>query len=301
MTGERVAITGSRGFLGRALSTLLTQHGHTVVPLPSRREDGSRADLRKDDLDHALDGVTTIVHLAARAGGARYQRQGAVNQLVENADMTRRLLEAAHRKSVGRVVLASSASVYSVADHDLTEDEQLVRPDAPTTTGYAWSKLTCEAIASLATRSGETELTIARLANVYGPGGGADPDRHTIIHVIIDQAVRASRGASIEIQANPWATRNYVYLSDAVAALARMADLKTAPDTYNVGGSAAVSLGDIAATISEICEVNIVLAGSPRRDRQVLACDRLLGTGWSTKVDPRDGLRQTIDYFAALV
>lgn len=74
---ERVAVTGARGNLGRAVVADLVAHGHPVVALD--RVPPARADAAADDgvqpvvwdgadvaaLSRALTGCTALVHLAA--------------------------------------------------------------------------------------------------------------------------------------------------------------------------------------------------------------------------------------------
>jgi len=79
----RVAVSGSTGFLGRALTTRLTAAGHKVVPLTRRREratgdsiswDPSRGELQPT----ALEGIDAVVHLSGENVAQRWTDQATI-------------------------------------------------------------------------------------------------------------------------------------------------------------------------------------------------------------------------------
>ena len=114
----RVLITGANGFLGRHVVAEFLRRGHAVRALvrPAARLDDLgwpepvevvRADLRVSrELAAAFAGVDVLVHLAAAVTG------GEDAQLAATVVGTERLLDAMARSQTGRLVLASSFSVY---------------------------------------------------------------------------------------------------------------------------------------------------------------------------------------------
>jgi nucleoside-diphosphate-sugar epimerase len=137
-----VAVTGVSGLVGRRLVGLLEADddvgriiGIDVVDpggaggagRAGGKLDFHRADVVADDLKPLLEGVTTLVHLAA-AEGPGVDDDVAARVTV---DGTRRVLDAAGGAGVGHVVLASSAMVYGAWPDNpvpLTEDAAL-RPN----------------------------------------------------------------------------------------------------------------------------------------------------------------------------
>jgi nucleoside-diphosphate-sugar epimerase len=117
---QRVLITGSAGRLGRATVRELTARSHAVtgfdrVPTPGLPADravvGTLDDL--DTLVRLAKGQDCLVHLAATPDDAEYPRQtdfdNFESELVPNNIVgTYRVMEAARRAGVPRIVLASS-------------------------------------------------------------------------------------------------------------------------------------------------------------------------------------------------
>jgi dTDP-L-rhamnose 4-epimerase len=128
MTGERVLITGGAGFIGSHVADALLERGYAVRALDvldqqvhpgSRRPDYLSSevelvigDIRDPDaVARALIDVDGVIHLAARVGVG--QSMYEVGEYVSaNSAGTATLLQALLHRPVGRIVVASSMSVY---------------------------------------------------------------------------------------------------------------------------------------------------------------------------------------------
>lgn len=124
-----VLITGGAGFIGSHLADELLAHGHAVRALDSldpqvhgpKRERpaylDARVDLRVGDVRDrravlsALEGVDAVYHFAARVGVGQSMYEIAAYTGVNNLG-TAVLLECLFDRPVGRLVVASSMSVY---------------------------------------------------------------------------------------------------------------------------------------------------------------------------------------------
>ncbi|MGA5358963.1 NAD-dependent epimerase/dehydratase family protein [Streptomyces purpurascens] len=127
MTGVRVLLTGSTGFVGRAvLSRLLRARGADgrgvevravarAVPAATGEWAGVewvRADLSDPaSLHGAASGTDVLVHLACRVSGAAEECERT------NVGGTRAIVDEARRAGVGRVVHLSTAAVYGPGPH----------------------------------------------------------------------------------------------------------------------------------------------------------------------------------------
>lgn len=165
MTGADAApvlVTGATGFLGQALCPLLTAHGVPVRPA-GRSETG---DIGPDtDWRRLLDGVDTVIHLAARA---HVMRDRAADPLAAfqrvNTAATAALARAATDAGVKRFIFVSTVKVLGeTSDHALTAGDPAVPQDP-----YAVSKWQAEQ--ALEKHAGAFDLVILRPPLVYGPG-----------------------------------------------------------------------------------------------------------------------------------
>jgi nucleoside-diphosphate-sugar epimerase len=169
-----ILVTGASGFIGRPLCAALIGAGHRVVAA-LRREDASLAaalpgverrnagDVGPDtDWSAALDGIDTVVHLAAIAH--RAADAAAIRRV--NVEGTARLARAAAGR-VRRFVFLSSVKVHGEESGARTFGET----DAPhPEDAYGRAKLEAErSLQEIAAGSG-MELAVLRPPLVYGPG-----------------------------------------------------------------------------------------------------------------------------------
>jgi nucleoside-diphosphate-sugar epimerase len=174
MTGT--LITGATGFIGCRLAELRQSTGLDVRAAGLIRNDIERKraeSLRKAgvdllteplesdaELDAALDGVDTVIHLAAAQHEANVPEEYFHRV---NVDATRQLLERCELKGVSKFFYASSIGVYGTANGKEIDERTKPHPD----NHYGRSKLAAEEM--LAEHGGNTSIYIGRIGETYGP------------------------------------------------------------------------------------------------------------------------------------
>ncbi len=147
-----VAITGADGFIGRNLTRLFETEGWTVQPIVRR-------DFETGLVERRLFGADVVVHAA---GATRAPTRARL--IASNVTLTARVIDAARRGRVGRVVLISSQAAAGPAasvDCPVAEDAEPAPVEA-----YGRSKLDAEQVVRDAT---DVPWVIVRPAAVYGP------------------------------------------------------------------------------------------------------------------------------------
>ncbi|WP_336320219.1 NAD-dependent epimerase/dehydratase family protein [Streptomyces lavendofoliae] len=218
-----VVVTGAAGFIGSHLVSALRHSGRNVTgvdrrdmsvhtasgPEPGEGDFKARTgDLAAMDLGSCLKGVDLVFHLAALPG-VRPSWTEFPEYLHCNVLATQRLLDACVQAGVGRVVMASSSSVYGGADGAMHE-EMLPCPSSP----YGVTKLAAERLALAFAARRDTALSVAalRFFTVYGPGQRPD--------MFISRMIRAVLlGRPVEVYGDGTQIRDFVYVEDVVRAL----------------------------------------------------------------------------------
>jgi nucleoside-diphosphate-sugar epimerase len=175
---RRVLVTGAGGFVGRAVLAALAARGvaaraaHRRLPPAAARDAGDAVEVGEigpdTDWGAALEGVDTVIHLAARVHQMRDTAPDPAAEYARvNAGGTRRLAEAAAAAGVRRMLLASTVKVLGegAGERPLRGDQ----PPAPADP-YGASKAMAEAALFQAARPGGMEAAVLRPPLVYGPG-----------------------------------------------------------------------------------------------------------------------------------
>ena len=231
----RIAITGSEGFIGVRLVSMLTAAGHRVLgidnlslgqPVPP---EGDRYAFTHVDICSAgsLHDVLEvfrpdqIVHLAAIHHVPTCERD-APRALHVNVVGTQVVLEAALRTGCGRIVFASSGAVYEWCEGPLQANRTPTNPRDV----YSISKLTNEHQLAVWQHKTNGIAVIARLFNTIGPH---DRNGH-LIPDILEQLRGDQRPCVVEL-GNTTTLRDYIYVDDTANALARMVGAEFEPGT----------------------------------------------------------------------
>jgi NAD dependent epimerase/dehydratase family enzyme len=109
-----VAITGSSGLIGSALTALLTSGGHRVIRLVRRAPagDGERRWDPEDPDPGLLRGINALVHLAGASIAGRFSADHQRSIRASRITPTRRLAELAAATSGGPAVMVAASDIY---------------------------------------------------------------------------------------------------------------------------------------------------------------------------------------------
>lgn len=163
-----IYLTGGAGFVGRYVVEKLVADGHQVVAA-----DRSGFDLEKADTltAAALEGVDTVIHLAARVHVARAVADENRRLWQSNVVATDALARVAAEAGVRRFIFMSSIKVHG----ERTGERPFAPSDAPAPQDpYARSKLAAEDALRKRGEATGLEVAIVRPPLVYAPGVGAN-------------------------------------------------------------------------------------------------------------------------------
>ena len=319
----RVLVTGAAGFIGSHLSERLLADGDEVTGLDAFDETLYPAALKGRNaatllskprfrlvrgtiedaaLLHGLvPGHELVVHLAALAGVrpslAQPHRYARVN-----VEGTINLFEACRAAGVGRIVFASSSSVYGVygasrardgTQRAFREDDPCLAPASP----YAASKRAGELFASTYRDLYGLGITSLRFFTVYGPRQRRD--------MAIDLFTRAlAAGRPVTIFGDGTSARDYTYIDDIVDGVVAAVRAVRAGElrTYNLGGSQTTTLAHLVDIIAAALGVEPRIERSPDRPGDVPltwadVSRAQAELGYAPKVAIEDGVRRFVEWF----
>ncbi len=245
----RFLVTGGAGFIGSALANQLVEDGHDVLVLDDlsngERERLSPAVLftRGDVNDiprlwSQLHDVDCVYHLAARVSVAESLLY-PVEYNRSNVSGTVSFMSAMRDSGVKRVVLASSGAVYGAQEQQPVSETAAIYPDSP----YAVSKYAAERYMQTIGRLWGIETVALRIFNAYGPGQPLPASHAPVVPRFLQQICS---GGSVVLFGDGGQSRDFVYISDVVAALKRVASADGIDgQVINIGSGREVSLNQL--------------------------------------------------------
>lgn len=181
-----------------------------------------------------------LYHLAARPGVQDSWSAGFADTTRQNILGTQVVLEAALASKVGRVVCASSSSIYG-ATASLGGDRAM-RPISP----YGVSKAAME---HLATVYGDRGLAVAcpRYFTVYGPRQRPDMAMHRLFEATTPGGATFVRRGTGDQQ------REFTYAGDVVSATVAAGDSADAEgQAFDLGGGSSTSVNAVSRLVEEL-------------------------------------------------
>ncbi len=308
---KHALVTGGAGFIGSHLVEELVAGGCRVTVLDNLSTGHRRniehlgdrivfveGDIRDAQLlDQVTSGCDVVFHQAAVVSVTK-SVQDPCHACEVNDLGTVRVLDAARRSGVRRVVLASSSAVYGDDPHLPKTEQMAPKPLSP----YAVQKLTGEYNAAVFSGLYQLETVCLRYFNVFGPRQDPSSPYSGVISIFM---TCAADGRAPTIYGDGNQTRDFVYVTDVVQAnLLAATRAAAAGRVFNVGTGSSIRIADLWRLIGEISGVALDPVCAPPRAGDIRDSVSDIGAigsalGFSPQVQLRQGLIDTLAWYAA--
>jgi nucleoside-diphosphate-sugar epimerase len=268
----KALVTGCAGFIGSTLTDTLLAENAEVIGIDcftdyyprAVKERNLRASLehprfrfvesRIQDADLAalLADRTHVFHLAAQAGVRKSWGRDFAVYTVNNIEATQALLEAAVEARIERLVYASSSSVYGDLTAIPMREDALPQPVSP----YGVSKLSAEQLCYLYFANHGVPAVSLRYFTVYGPRQRPDMGFHKFLLSVM-------KGEPIGVFGDGEQTRDFTFVTDAVAATVAAARRGVPGRVYNIGGGSRVTVNEVVRMIGRVTDTAPVIKTGP--------------------------------------
>ena len=247
---------------------------------------------------HITQDIDIIFHLAALIA-IPYSYVAPDSYVDTNIKGTLNICQAAKENGVQRLIHTSTSEVYGTAQYVPIDEKHPMQPQSP----YSATKIAADAMAISFYNTFDLPVTIARPFNTYGPRQSA----RAVIPTIITQIANGKKSIKLG-DVSP--TRDFNYVEDTCRGFIALAECEDAiGQTVNIGSNYEISIGDTLNLIKDIMKSDVEFIIDEQRIRPGksevfrLCCDNTLIenlTGFKPKVDIREGLEKTIEWFTEL-
>lgn len=310
--GAKILVTGGCGLIGSTtidqllredvqkiviFDNLVRGSMHNVAEiLKDKRVELIKGDIRDVEATRRVsEGMDAVIHMAAIRITACADNPREAMEVMCNGSFN--VVEAAHLAGVKRIVCASTASIYGLADNFPTTEK-----DHPynNRTWYGASKIMLEGLLRSFNDMYGTQYCAFRYFNVYGPR----MDIHgKYTEVLIRWMERIEAGQPPLILGDGKTSMDFIYIDDIAAA--NVAGLKSdvSDEVFNVASGVETNLNELAEALMNVMgkklqpeygperKVNAV----PRRLASIEKTKRMLG--WEPKVDLEEGLERLVSWW----
>ena len=315
IAGQRFLVTGGAGTIGSTIVDQLVAAGAEEVVvldnlvrgrtenLTGALDSGSvrlvEGDIRdRDTVRSLVQGMDVVFHQAAiRINQCAVEPRLALEVLV---DGTYEVVEAAADLGVRKVVAASSASVYGLAEEFPTRENH--HPYANDTL-YGAAKTFNEGLLRSFKSMRGLDYVVLRYFNVYGPRMDAFG---VYTEVLIRWMERIAAGQAPLILGDGAQTMDFVFTEDIARANVLAAASDATDQVFNIGSSTEISLLQLAELLQQVMGSDLPLEFGParavngvtRRLADISQASEVLG--WKPEVSLEDGLRRLVTWWRSV-
>jgi len=295
-------IAGKSGLVGSALETEGKSRGFEVLGKTSKQLDLTNREAVFQEM-HDLR-PDCLVIAAAKVGGIKFNSLFPVDFLSVNLQIQTNLMDAAHSAKVSKLLFLGSSCIYpKFAPQPISESALLTGALEPSNEAYAIAKIAgLKLIQSYRKQFGHKWIS-AMPTNLYGPHDNFDLETShvipSLIHRLHDAKIKNSKSLTIWGDGTPM--REFLHVSDLAHACMMLIEEYDSEVPINVGSGYEVSIGELARLVAQVVGFNgkldfdtDKLNGTPRK---FLNSDMIFDMGWSPKVDLKEGLKSTYDWF----
>lgn len=308
---KRVMVTGGAGFLGSHLCERLLNEGHEVLCVDnfySGTKDNvahlignPHFELMRHDVTFPLYvEVDEIFNLACPASPVHYQSDpvqttktsvhGAINML------------GLAKRTHARILQASTSEVYGDPEvHPQKEDYWGHVNPIGIRSCYDEGKRCAETLFFDYHRQHQVTIKVVRIFNTYGPRMHPNDGR-----VVSNFIVQALSGQDITLYGDGSQTRSFCFVDDLIEGFMRMmASPSNVTGPINMGNPVEFTIRELAETVLEMVggSSKLIMLPLPQDDPKQRKPDisvALQTLDWTPKVQLRQGLEKTIQYFRQL-
>jgi UDP-glucose 4-epimerase len=315
INNAKILVTGGCGLVGSTtIDLLLKEHDPAQIVILDDLSRGTLANVeealrdprvtlqRGDIRDPATvlavtEGMDAVIHMATlRITACAADPRAALGVM---CDGSFNVVEAAQACGLKKLVTASSASVYGLADHFPTREDHHPYNNR---TWYGASKVMLEGLLRSFNDMYGLSYVALRYFNVYGPR----MDIHgKYTEVLIRWMERIAAGQPPLILGDGTQTMDFVYIEDVARSniLALQSDIQD--DVFNVASGTETSLNELAAALLRVMGSDLQPEYGPerkvnpvsRRLADTTKAERLLG--FRSRVDLEEGLRRLVAWWQA--
>lgn len=254
-----------------------------------------------------------VIIAAAKVGGIQANNTYPADFIYENLMIQSNLIHSSYSAGVEKLLFLGSSCIYPrLAAQPMTEDALLTGALEPTNEPYAIAKIAGIKLCESYNRQHEVDYRSVMPTNLYGPGDNFDIDNSHVVPALIRRFHEAKNEGAKEIYI--WGSgqpmREFLHVDDMASAAIYVLNLP--PEVYrsntspmlshiNVGSGNEVSIADLAILISDIVgysgKIKFDSSKPDGAPRKLMDVSRLSAMGWRSKIELREGLLDSYNWF----
>lgn len=300
---SKIYVAGHRGLVGSAIMRKLNSEGYTNIITKSHNE----LDLtNQEEVKRFFETEKPeyVFLAAAKVGGINANNLYPADFIYVNLMIENNVIKASFDNKVKKLLFLGSSCIYpKMAPQPIKEDYLLTGELEKTNEAYALAKIAGLKMCEFFNKQYGTNYISVMPTNLYGPNDNFDLNSSHVLPALIRKFHEAKESNSeyVEIWGTGTPKREFLHVDDLADAVVFLMNNYNENKTINIGTGEDLTIRELAETIKEIVEFKGELKfnsekpdGTPRK---LLDVSRLHSAGWKHKIELKEGIKSTYEWF----
>ena len=300
---DKIYIAGHKGLVGSAVTARLRAEGYSNILLRTRQE-LDLLDQRSVREFFETEKPDYVVDSAARVGGIKANMTYPTEFLYKNLQIQNNLIWSAKETGVKKFLFLGSSCIYPRDCQQPMKEEYFMqgKPE-PTNEAYAYAKIAGMKMCEYIYDEYGMNFISCMPTNIYGENDNFDPETSHVIPSLINRMhdAKVNNVDDVVIWGSGVSRREFLHVDDLADAIVWLLFNYNNKQFLNIGTGTDVSIKELAELIKEVVGYKGELVfDSTKPDgmpKKLLDVTKLNATGWKSKIQLRDGLARTYDWY----
>lgn len=302
---SRVFVAGHNGLVGSAIVRALKRANYSQLLL-RRRSEVDLTDARAVDSFFREEKPEYVFLAAAKVGGILANSSFPADFIRDNLAIQLNVIDAAFRHGTTKLLFLGSSCIYpKFAPQPIHESALLTGPLEPTNEWYAIAKISGIKLVQAYRRQHGFQGICLMPTNLYGPGDNFDIKSSHVLPALMRKFHEAHVSGSPEVVV--WGSgtprREFLHVDDLADASLHLMLNYDQEDIINVGTGTDLTIAELANLIGQVVGYKgKIVFDSTKPDgtpRKLLDVSRINAAGWTARIDLKNGIRQTYEWYLA--
>lgn len=300
---SKIYVAGHRGLVGSAIVRELKKKGYTNI-IGKTHSELDLMDTSTVEEFFKTEKPEYVFLAAAKVGGILANSTYPADFIYENLQIQNNVIGMAKKYEVKKLMFLGSSCIYpKMCPQPIKEEYLLSGYLEETNEAYALAKISGLKMCQFLNKQYGTKFISVMPTNLYGPYDNFHPENSHVMPALIRRfhEAKVNEAKEVVVWGSGAPLREFLYSEDMADACIYLMETYEGNDFFNIGTGKEITIKDLAELIKDIVgyEGKIVWDSSKPdgTPRKLLDVSRLKKTGWTYKIELKDGIEKAYKWY----
>lgn len=300
---SKIYIAGHTGLVGSSIRRKLEKEGYTNLLFKTSSELDLKDQIATEKF-FSMERPEYVFDAAAKVGGIKANLERKADFIYNNLQIQNNIIHSSYKFGVRKLLFLASNCIYPKnCKQPMKEEFLLTGPPEPTNDAYAIAKITGITMCQAYNSQYKQNFISVIPANLFGKNDNFDLENSHFVAALIRKFHDSKLNKKdVDLWGTGKPRREIMHVDDIADACLFLMQKYDSPEPINVGLGYDFSIRDLAGLVKNIASFDgKVLFDETKPDgieRKLLDSSKINKLGWNSKINIKEGLKETYEWFA---